>query len=311
VHNHCRHFGPLRFLCVASVFASAVAPAWAETSAPSFALIAHAGRYPSSVGIEDPARSTVGIVYAAHPGQDVDAPAVGGYATAFLISACHAITSGLAIDAIAPHARTGHAATADDGALIFSLVAMDEQSTSVQARAWRSTVIASRGQLAEWPTSPAWALLRLEDCEADPVAPPAPLSVSAAPKGTEPVYRTRQLGILTARTVAESDAAAAWSMLGGPLQTFDADSRQWKTIGIAIAPNPERAGNPATSTMKSDFLVAGADDGATSFFRYEPQILPLSEIWDQIGPAIEQDLMLGRGQATQSKDVTWGERPRS
>ena len=316
MHNHRRHLGPLKLLCAASVFSSAIVPASAETDASTFVLVAHSGRYPSSVGSEDPARSTVGIVYSAHPGRDAADPAIGEYATAFLISTCYAVASGMAIEAMAPRASAEHATTRDEGALIFSLVAMDaqESANSSTAPSWRSTVIASGGLLADQPASPAWALIRLEDCKADLVTPPAPLNPSEAAKGAEPVHRTRQLGVLTAGSLAGPDAsitAGAWSMLGGPLQMLDAGSGQWKTIGIAVAPNPERAGYPATSAMKSDYLVAGIDDGATSFFRYEPQIAPLSEIWGQISLAIEQDLILGEGQASQSEQMTWDGKPRS
>jgi hypothetical protein len=95
-------------------------------------------------------------------------------------------------------------------------------------------------------------------------------------------------------SLAEPDAdrsSAAWSMLGGPLQLFDDGSGAWRTIGIAVAPDLERAGHPASSAATAGLLIAGSDDGTTSFFQYEPQILPLSDIWGRIDAAIRRDLM--------------------
>jgi hypothetical protein len=294
VYRHLRHLSTLSFLCAASAAALAE-PSWADNNVPAFALVAHAGRYPSSVGFGDPARSTVGVIYSADPGRAAGGPHGSGYATAFLITTCYAVAGGLAIDAIVPHAHEESAATPDEGALIFSLVAMDAGADgSATTPAWRSTVIARGGQLADQLARRSWALLRLEDCEQGIAPTPPRVAAAMTDRGAAPVHRTRQLGVLMTESLAEPDAdrsSAAWSMLGGPLQLFDDGSGAWRTIGIAVAPDLERAGHPASSAATAGLLIAGSDDGTTSFFQYEPQILPLSDIWGRIDAAIRRDLM--------------------
>jgi hypothetical protein len=280
-----------------AALASAIVPAWAENCLKVYALIAHSGRYPASVGSDDPALSTIGIVYPAHLVHGGDGPDVGEYATAFLISGCYALTS-RTVETIAPHAG-----------LIFSLVVNGgEHDNASTARAWRSSVIA-RGQ----SDGPTWALLSLENCQPhDPAFSALPYPVAAT--NDQSVRKTRQLGILTVQSLTEPHvnmAAAAWSMVGGPLQMFDVGSRQWATIGIAVAPDPNRAGNPASNDAASNFSVGGIDDGSTAFFRFEPQILPLIDAWDAIGEAIERDRTLRTTQGQADRLSPWEGKPRS
>jgi hypothetical protein len=298
-----RYQWPLGFLCAAAALAPAIAPAaWAENCLKAYALIAHSGRYPASVGSDDPALSTVGIVYPAHLANDADGPGIGEYATAFLISDCYALTSRVAIETIAPHA----------GQLIFRLVVNGGENANVSTvRAWQSTVIV--GGQSENPT---WALLRLENCQRDDPASPARQDPFAIAVGTEDrsVRKTRQLGILTTQSLTQPHAnisASAWSMVGGPLQMFDAGRGQWTTIGLAVAPDPDRAGNPASSGATSNLHVGAVDDGSTAFFRLEPQILPLNEIWGPIDKAIERDLMLRTTQGQADRSPPWDGKPRS
>jgi hypothetical protein len=297
-----RYQWPLGFVCAVAALASAIVPAWAENCLKGYALIAHSGRYPASVGSDDPALSTVGIVYPARLANDTDGPGIGEYATAFLISDCYALTSRAAIEAIAPHV----------GQLIFSLVVNGgEDANASTIRAWPSMVIAG-GQ----SESPTWALLRLENCQRDDRALHARQDPFAIAVSTEDrlVRKTRQLGILTEQSLTQPHAnisASAWSMVGGPLQMFDAGRGQWMTIGLAVAPDPDRAGNPASGGATSNLLVGAIDDGSTAFFRFEPQILPLIEVWGPIEEAMERDLMLRTTQGQADRSTPWDGKPRS
>jgi hypothetical protein len=207
----------------------------------------------------------------------------------------------VAIETVAPHA----------GQLIFSLVVDGGDAKASTVRTWQSMVIA--GGQSENPT---WALLRLENCQRDDPALHARQDVFAIGASTKDrsVRKTRQLGILTEQSLTQPHAnisASAWSMVGGPLQMFDAGRGQWTTIGLAVAPDPDRAGNPAISGATSSLLVGAVDDGSTAFFRFEPQILPLIEVWGPIDEAMERDLMLRTTQGQADRSPPWDGKPRS
>lgn len=258
----------LRFIVPAMLvvgIALAGAAASPDAPAPDFSLIAHFGRYPASIPLDDPAYRSIGLISASQASAD-RAPQRTGYVVGVLLSPCHVVTSSDGLAAIAADASPA-------SRLHFTLAPDREARDTARRWAVRDLLPQSDGD-----RSPRWTLLRLLGCEEQEsnsiewVLDGA--AVAPAMDRGSGVQRFRQVGALIA--LGESTLPV---MIGGAFQQFDARRLQWVTTGIAVETAPDRSGELApASDAGAPTRIGGRDDGVSAFPPPLGHVAPIVDI---------------------------------
>jgi tetratricopeptide (TPR) repeat protein len=295
------------------------ASAGAFEEQPSVSLISYDGVRPAPLAANDPLLDSVGFLFVPPRLYAQRAPTTEGYATAFLVSECHALAGVAAVSAlpVTMHSTGGSKVELPDLRFGIGLKpgsdpgALTEDSFRASWPVTAEALVPDEANQRLFELSPWW-LLRLEGCEPgakgngkaiafDPVTS-LELQEAGLPR------KARHIGALMTEELAlaeipcqifgqmrhsswESTCSSWLGMMGGPVVVFDPDSKAWVAVGFVPVGNFGLVLDPAGSIAsgKHAFDIYSVDEKNPRYFDYTTNVVPMAQVWPWIVDSIEMD----------------------
>ncbi|MEZ5831723.1 MAG: hypothetical protein R3D05_11130 [Dongiaceae bacterium] len=282
-------------------------------------LISYDGERPVPLASTDPLAESVGVLFV--PPEDFGRfeSYMVGYATAFLVSECYALTGMPAASTLPLSIRTNEGS--------YELVGMrfglglkpgsdPSQLTPDSFRAsWPVTVheVVPEQTKNEFFEMTHWWLLHLEGCETGakengkPIAFDPVTSIELQEAGLPVAARhigallTDQLSLVELpkcqilggfRSKQWESTCSSWlGMAGGPVLTYNDKRKAWTAIGFIPQPNMGLLLTPTESLSSGHHVidVYKVDARNPRYFSYTTQVVPMAQVWPWIRDLVEDD----------------------
>lgn len=282
-------------------------------------LVSYNSERPVPLAPDDPLYNSVGVLFAPPEKLAKLDPQSDGYATAFLVSECYALTGSAAAGQLAVSQRMFGGDTIELIGVRFGIgLKPGSEATTLSEESFRATWPVTAHQIVprevddELFATSRWWLLHLDGCEAgdekngtplafDPVTS-AELQADGLPKAARHVgmLMTDQLSLVELpcqilgqirRPSWESTCSSWFGMMGGPVLSFDPDRMTWTAIGFIPIGNFAviLTRSEGLSSGKRSFDVYSVDEKNPRFFDYTADVVPMAQTWPWIRDTIEAD----------------------
>ena len=283
-------------------------------------LISYDGERPVALAENDPLAESVGVLFIRPEDYAKLDPSTAGYATAFLVSECYALTGMTAVSALPLSLGSNGGSTMEPIGLRFGLGLKPGsdpgQLTEGSFRAsWPVTIhkVVPEDIQNEFFELTHWWLLHLEGCETgarqngkpiafDPVTSlelqEAALPIAARHVGalmTDHLALTElpNCQILGAfRSKQWESTCSSWhGMAGGPVLTYDESKKSWTAIGFIPQSNIGLLLSPSGSLSSGKRVIDIYDVDARNprYLKYTTYVVPMAQVWPWIRDNIEGD----------------------
>lgn len=311
----------LRRFCVAGLLVAAAAISrFAAADEPPVSLISYDGQRPVALAPTDPLMNSVGVLFVDGPeGKKYD-PETEGYATAFLVSECHALTGTANVSALPATERSyGGSEIIVDGLTLGIGLKPGFNPDTVSRDSFRTTWPVTVKKVIPDSLNQAgsmlsgWWLLQLQNCTPgaagngtplafDPVTSPELIEMGLPQKARHVgVLMTDQLSLVEVpscdilgqiRNLAWESTCSSWlGMQGGPVLMLDAKRKAWTAVGMIPLGNPVLLLNPSDhlDSRGRTFTIYPVDAKNPRFYDYTTNIVPMAQIWPWIRDDVEND----------------------
>jgi hypothetical protein len=294
------------------------ATATAEQELP-ISLVSYDGVRPTPLAPDDPLMESVGVLFAA-PGPSAQRPPwIVDYATAFLVSECHALAGISFLNTLPTDMRSFGGSIVELPGVRFGIglkpgIAVESLTETSFRASWPVSVqlvVPDEVERKLFELT-GWRLLRLEGCEpgakenGKPIAfdPTTSLELHEAglPRKARHIgaLMTEELGLVELpclvfgqiRHSAWESTCSSWlGMMGGPVVSFDSTRNAWVAIGFIPFGNLALLLNPSEkiTSAKQTFEVYAIDEKNPRYFQYTTNIAPMAQVWPWIRDSIERD----------------------
>lgn len=314
------HYARLaRMAIVGIILACGALPAAAVEEVP-VSLISYDGERPVALAPDDPLVESIGVLFMPPEAfAKIEGPMVG-YATAFLVSECYALTAGPAVDILPVSMRSNGGSVIEPVGLRFGVGlkpgSYPDQLTEASFRAsWPATIhrVLPDAVQNEFFDLTRWWLVHLEGCKTgakqngkpiafDPVTslelqeaglPVAARHVGALLTDHLSLMELSKCQILGGfRSKQWESTCSSWlGMTGGPVLTYDQDKKAWTAIGFISQHNIGPFLNPSESMSfgKRMIDIYKVDARNPRYFKYTTHVVPMAQVWPWIRDSIERD----------------------
>jgi tetratricopeptide (TPR) repeat protein len=307
------------FLLIIALLAMPRSAAYAANEEPPISLISFDGVRPAPLAAVDPLSESIGVLFVSPEAYVQRTPMTDGYATAFLVSECHALVGTAVVTELPITGKMTGGSVVELPGLRFGIGlkpgsdpgALTEGSFRASWPVTAHYVVPDELNRSLFELAPWW-LLRLEGCKPgakdngrpitfDPITS-LELQEAGLPR------KARHVGALMTEGLAlmevpcnvfgqmrghgwESTCSSWLGMQGGPVLTFDPDKNTWIAVGFIPAGNIGLLLNPSESMAsgKRNFDVYSVDEKNPRYFHYTTQVTPMAQVWPWIIDSIEQD----------------------
>jgi tetratricopeptide (TPR) repeat protein len=283
-------------------------------------LISYDGERPVALPESDPLTESVGVLFIGPEDYAKLDPSTAGYATAFLISECYALTGMAAVSALPLSLRSNGGSTMEPIGLRFGLGLKPGsdpgQLTEASFRtSWPVTVhkVVPEEIQNEFFEMTHWWLLHLEGCETgaaengkpiafDPVTSlelqEAGLPIAARHVGALMVDHLALMELPKCQILGafrskqwESTCSSWLGMAGGPVLTYDESKKRWIAVGFIPQPNLVLLLSPSDSLSSGKRVIGvyNVDARNPRYFKYTTYVVPMAQVWPWIRDNIEDD----------------------
>jgi tetratricopeptide (TPR) repeat protein len=314
-----RSRGIARFFTAFAVLTAIWSADGAAIEEPTISLISYDGVRPAPLAADDPLLDSVGVLFVPPHMYAQRAPTTEGYATAFLVSECHALAGVAAVSALPVTMRGTGGSTVELPDLRFGIGlkpgsdpgALTEDSFRASWPVTAQKLVPDEVNQRLFELSPWW-LLRLEGCEPgaegngkaiafDPVTS-LELQEAGLPREARHVgaLMTEELRLMEVpcqilgqmRHSSWESTCSSWlGMMGGPVVAFDEDKMTWIAVGFVPVGNFALVLDPAgiMASGKQTFEIYSVDEKNPRYFDYTTNIAPMAQVWPWIIDTIERD----------------------